>query len=180
MADVRGEPVFEKQPFVAESQPPEPSGVEADERAYEQSPESREHFLEEEDSTKTKTNTFEAQPSTATGVAAPAPSVVQPVRDEVTLRVEKILEEGMGSLYADLPDSAKPLFKEKGEEAASQIAEMVRTLKVEVAKVVRLIRDWLLTVPKANKFYLEQEAKIKTDAIIDYVDARKEELSSRP
>ncbi len=153
--------------------------IEADERAYEQLPESKEHFLEEEHTeaqrTAKKIEGSLAKHAAPARAQAPAPAPI--VRDEVTLRVEKILEEGMGELYAGLPDSAKPVFKKKGEEAASQIAVMARSLKLEVAKVLRLIYDWLLVVPKANKFYLEQQAKIKTDALLDYVEARKEELS---
>ena len=170
-----------KSPFESPQSPEVPvdaeSALEADERAYEQTVESKEHFLEEDQSSLEEIRQAEQATPTASATGAH----VQPVvRDEVTLRVEKILEEGMGDLYASLPDDAKPMFKKKGEEAASQIAVMIRTLKHEVAKVVRLIRDWLLTIPKANKFYLEQEAKIKTDALMEYVEARQDELSKHP
>ena len=79
-----------------------------------------------------------------------------------------------------MPETAKPLFRKKGEEAAHEISEMVRRLKLEVSKVVRLIRDWLLAIPNVNKFFLEQEAKIKTDRLVDLVEARKEDLSKSP
>lgn len=152
----------------------EMSDVEADERAYEQSAEAKEAFLEEP----------EQGPVTIPQIEiAPRPSVVPvaavPKRDEVTLRVEKILEDGLGDLYASLPDSAKPLFKKKGEEVASEIATMTRTLKVQLSRLIRLIRDWLLTVPKVNRYFLEQEAKIKADKVLELVAARREELHGK-
>ncbi len=174
MADILGEPTPELVNPLAEA-PTEESGVEADEHAYEQSPESKEHFLEDqhEDSPTTQVS---VKPVVASSVAQ-APIVVQ--QDAVTLEVEKILEEDLGKLYAGLPEAAKPLFKRKGEEIAQQIAAMVRNLKVEVSRVIRLIRDWLLTIPKVNRFFLEQEAKIKTDMLIEYVEAQKEERNKK-
>lgn len=149
---------------------PEVTSVEADEQAYEQSGEAKEHFLEEQ-------AVKEDAPTSAVPVKAQAPAPVQVRRqsDEVTVRVEEILERGLGDIYSKLPDSAKPLFKKKGEEVSGQIATMVRTFRVEASKVIRLVRDWLLTIPNVNKFFLEQEAKIKTDAVLEYDAARREE-----
>lgn len=149
---------------------PEVSSVEADEQAYEQSGEAKEHFLEEAASQ-------EEAPTSAIPVRGPAqaPAPQKRKADEVTLRVEEILEHGLGDMYSNLPDSAKPVFKKKGEEVSTQIATMVRTFKVEASKVIRLVRDWLLTIPNVNKFFLEQEAKIKTDAVLEYDAARREE-----
>ena len=45
---------------------------------------------------------------------------------------------------------------------------MVRAYKVKVRDVVHLIREWLLVIPGVNAFFLEQEAKIKTDRILQY------------
>jgi hypothetical protein len=152
---------------------PEMSGVEADEQAYEQSAESKEHFLEEGQGTE------EAPTSTLPQKPTQRAAVPQARRvDEVTLHVEEILEHGLGGLYANLPDDAKPLFKKKGEEASTQIAAMLRSFKVEASKVVRLIRDWLLTIPNVNKFFLEQEAKLKTDTVLEYDTARREEAKT--
>lgn len=101
-------------------------------------------------------------------VAAPAtPATPAPiVKDDVMKEVEKILEDGLGNYFHTLPADAQKRFEKKGEEVAVQVAVMVRGFKVEVKRVLRLIRDWLLTVPGVNKFFLEQEAKIKTDRIL--------------
>lgn len=154
--------------------------VEADERAYAQLPESKEAFLEQEDRDLVKLPEQRLEMSVPTKPTAAAPAPVAAPKDEVTIKVEKIMEEGLGELYASLPDKAKPIFREKGEQAATEIAGMVRSFKLNVSRVIRLIRDWLLVVPKVNRFYLEQEAKIKTDELIDLVEARKEDLTKQP
>ncbi|MFH1078447.1 MAG: hypothetical protein V1745_04195 [Patescibacteria group bacterium] len=151
------------------------SNIEADEQAYEQSQESKETFLEQERPVEPAPPT-PVQDQAATTIAAAA----HPMKDEVVVHVEKIMEEGLGSLYASLPDNAKPIFRTKGEEAAIEISGMIRSLKFKAARALRLLRDWLLTIPKANRFFLEQEAKIKTDRILEYVEARREEMTKQP
>jgi hypothetical protein len=153
------------------------SSVEADERAYEQRPEAKEHFLEEVK--ETPPTPRPSTPRAAQPARKPAAPVPTRQIDDVTLHVEQILERDLGELYASLPDEAKPLFKKKGEEASQRISVMLRTFRVEASHVLRLIRDWLLTIPQVNKFFLEQEAKIKTDAILEFDAARREDRTPR-
>lgn len=103
----------------------------------------------------------------------PSPVIQMPqMKDEVAQNVESILEDGLGDMYQHLPDDAKVVFKKKGEDVANQISDMVRKAKIQVQKVLQLIRDWLHTIPHANKFFLEQEAKIKTDRVLSYAQDR--------
>ena len=44
---------------------------------------------------------------------------------------------------------------------------MIETGKAVGRKILKLIRSWLKLIPGVNKFFLEQEAKIKTDKIVD-------------
>lgn len=108
-------------------------------------------------------------------VQAPVPIVpvvmeapVAPAKDEVMQRVEEILSAGLGDIYSALPEAKKPLFRAKGEEVAAAIRSMIAQGKVKVHDVLRAIRDWLRMIPGVNKFFLEQEAKIKTDSILAY------------
>ena len=39
-------------------------------------------------------------------------------------------------------------------------------MRKEVAKITKLIRNWLLISPDVDRNYAEQEAKLKTDEII--------------
>lgn len=101
-------------------------------------------------------------------------------KDEVMTEVQSILQEGLAPLYATLPPDAKLRFQTKGLEVSTSITDMVKHLKVNTKKVLLLIRDWLLTIPSVNKFFLEQEAKIKTDKIVILEQTRKEDQQNTP
>lgn len=88
------------------------------------------------------------------------------LRDEVTLKVEKIMEEGINEAYSRLSPVAQQEFKLKGEETALKIRELLKATHIKVKKILGLIFEWLKMLPGVNKFFLEQEAKIKTDKII--------------
>jgi len=56
----------------------------------------------------------------------------------------------------------------QGTNGVFQIISMsVRTAKFSFRKALGLIRDWLRIIPGVNRFFLEQEAKIKADKISD-------------
>lgn len=96
----------------------------------------------------------------------PRPAMPLPAKDAVMVKIEKIMEEGLNDSYQRLSPVAKQEFKLKGEQAASQIHELLKSTRIKVKKILRLILDWLRMLPGVNHFFLEQEAKIKTDKII--------------
>lgn len=82
------------------------------------------------------------------------------------IRIEEILEEDLGEVYLSLPQNLKKEFKTKGEQTAIRIELAVRKTKVKVKEIVKLIIEWLKIIPGVNRYFLEQEAKIKTDKIL--------------
>ena len=170
MPNERLEPTLE--PVTAEVPQTQETNVEADERAYEGTEASRETFLEK---SAENVAAASAQP------VAQAPVAQKPVeKDETLIRVEKIMEKDLGSFYTTMPPAAQALFKKKGEEAANEISAMIRNFKVKVGKVLKLLRDWLHTIPGVNRFFLEQEAKIKTDNIMEMAEAMREDSLKQP
>lgn len=113
------------------------------------------------------------------GQATQAPAQ-EAVKDEVTIEVEKILEYGLGDYIPDMPEEARERFLKKGGEVAAQLSVMVRTLNVQVSLVVGLIKEWLLTIPGVNRYYIEQEAKIKTDQIVELANVHRNEQAGVP
>ena len=157
--------VPEAVPAVAE----DVSSVAADEKALEEISEQPDRFLETEEATQGEAGVSTEQAgeqAAGSGSAAVTPAVVGVAKDEVLVEVERILEDGLGNYFNGLPEQAQTRFKKKGEEVAFQIAVMVRGFKVRARKVLQMIHDWLLTIPGVNKFFLEQESKIKTDRIL--------------
>lgn len=91
------------------------------------------------------------------------------------LMVEVILSEHLESLYETLAANKKEDFKRKGEEAATAIDALVCSFKAKAKAIINLIKEWLSVIPGINKFFLEQEAKIKTQKIMAYARQYKKE-----
>ena len=99
-------------------------------------------------------------------VTAP-PSILPPqVKSPIEERVVGILEEGLADVYNKMPADKQQEFKKAGEETASKITKLLKATKVKVKEIFNLILRWLKIIPGVDKFFLEQEAKIKSDRIL--------------
>jgi len=103
------------------------------------------------------------------------PTTIPQVRDELTVKVEKIMEEGLADAYKELNPIEREEFKIKGEQTALQIRELLKATHVKIKKIFRLLFEWLKLLPGINRFFLEQEAKIKADKIMTLKDQYKNE-----
>ncbi|MFC1663410.1 hypothetical protein ACFL04_04615 [Patescibacteria group bacterium] len=109
-------------------------------------------------------------PAKAPPTAVPATSLEHTVRE-----VEIVLAENLDDIYKNLPAEKQVIFRKKGEETARKISVMIIQAKVKVGGILSLIKKWLKIVPGINKFFLEQEAKIKTDKLVNYYQQNKEQ-----
>jgi hypothetical protein len=106
-------------------------------------------------------------------VRVPVVAPVAPVaKDELQNEIEGIMSKDLTDVFLNLPDNKKEAFKIAGEQAAIKIMAMIQEGKVKVKKILDIIRDWLRIIPGVNKFFLEQETKIKADAILNLVAER--------
>ncbi|MFH0988379.1 MAG: hypothetical protein V1763_03325 [Parcubacteria group bacterium] len=95
--------------------------------------------------------------------------VAAPVAKSVALqKIENILADDLDALYKELPPEKQREFKQKGEETATRIDQMLHSAKINIRKIIALIKDWLKLIPGVNKYFLEQEAKIKCDELLEY------------
>ncbi len=85
---------------------------------------------------------------------------------EQAKEIDNILEEGLGDIFLKLDPAKQKEFKEEGEKAVVKIDRMLSQTKVSVHKIFQTIKRWLARIPGINRFFLEQEAKIKTDRIM--------------
>lgn len=112
----------------------------------------------------------EEQPAPQEAPPPPAPVAVAPVapaaKDPTTAQIEELLAEDLTDEFLNMSPEKQQEFKQKGEETAGKIREILEQAKVNARKIFDLIRDWLKLIPGVNKFFLEQEAKIKTDKIL--------------
>lgn len=105
----------------------------------------------------------------------PPPSLsVRPVDPFVT-EIEAILEDGLADTYQALDDVTKEEFRIQGEVTATAIAKILQGARVHARKIVKLIMGWLRIIPGMSRFFLEQEAKIKTDRLLGLRHDQKED-----
>lgn len=79
--------------------------------------------------------------------------------------IESILSEGLEKMYLEMTPEKQQEFKQVGEETAQKINLLLSSAKVKMKRVIDLIRGWLSLLPGVNKFFLEQETKIRVDKI---------------
>lgn len=95
-------------------------------------------------------------------------------KEPMLVKIEGILAEDLADVYENLPEALKPKFRAKGEETAGKIRQMMQDAKVKARKVLKLIKEWLKMIPGVNKFFLEQEATIKTQKLLGLKQEDKE------
>lgn len=81
-------------------------------------------------------------------------------------QIEKILAKNLEDVYLNMPPIKQREFKIAGEQTARAINALLNQAKTGLKKIIDLIKKWLLIIPGVNKFFLEQEAKIKADEIL--------------
>ena len=101
------------------------------------------------------------------------PTQIPQVRDELTIQEEKIMEEGLKDAFGAMTPIQKQEFKIKGEETALQIRQLLKSTRVKIKNIFKLLFEWLRLLPGINKFFLEQEAKIKSERIMSLKDFNK-------
>lgn len=80
--------------------------------------------------------------------------------------VDSILADGLNEVFLKMTPEEQRRFKAEGEKTAKEINGLLDKAKVGVSKVISLIKRWLGLIPGVNKYFLEQEAKIKADKIL--------------
>jgi len=128
--------------------------------------EQREQQEEQSEALSQDLHETDSKPSTTTQQqSTTAPSA----KSEIAIQIENALAQDLGDIYTNMEPSLKLRFKQKGEEVAAKIETMVATGKIRTKQIVNWIKEWLKMIPGINRFFLEQEAKIKTDRILAMV-----------
>lgn len=112
-----------------------------------------------------QTEQFSAAETSVPTRPAVAPPPLQPLNPQ-RQQIESILQADLLELYQSLDEPTRQRFKLVGEETATKIEVLLQSTKVQVKKIVELIKQWLKIIPHLNKHFIEQEAKIKTDRLL--------------
>ncbi len=98
------------------------------------------------------------------------------VIDEERKEIEKIMSEGLEDEFKQLTPQQQERFKKAGEKTATKIQKLFKKTKFNVHKAYKLLVAWLRKIPHVNKFFLQQEAKIKADALAELKKKQDEDL----
>lgn len=116
--------------------------------------------------------TAEAEEEAARRKFPPLPADREPaaqpaVKSEELVTIENILSENLDELYLQMTPQQQMTFRQKGEETSNKVQALLHEARVKVKEILNLIKNWLSLLPGINKFFLEQEAKIKTDRLLN-------------
>ncbi len=84
--------------------------------------------------------------------------------DPLLQDIEKILAIDLDGTFKELPEEVKTRFLSEGQTLAHRI--LAGRAETKPSNVIEWIRKWLHQIPKVNKTFLAQDAKIKTDALL--------------
>ncbi|MDZ7798132.1 MAG: hypothetical protein U5L76_00775 [Patescibacteria group bacterium] len=87
-------------------------------------------------------------------------------KTEQRRQIENILQEDLMDVYQKMDTQQKEIFKKEGEKAASKIEVLINDVKDKTREILEVVKGWLKLIPGVNKFFLEKEAKIKSDKIL--------------
>ncbi len=101
-------------------------------------------------------------------VAPPSGPTALPSRPLTPLQqeIENVLAEGLAELYRSLEPRAQAEFRAQGEATARELSSLIQRVKFTLSEVLKLIRQWLASVPGISRYFVEQTAKIKADKIL--------------
>jgi len=81
--------------------------------------------------------------------------------------IDSILSDGLDGIYIKMSPAEQNRFKTEGERTAGAINQLLNKAKTGAGKIISLIKKWLGLIPGVSRFFLEQEAKIKADKILN-------------
>ena len=118
-------------------------------------------------STETLESVAVAAPTNQATTAPISPVAPLTPRQEA---IDDILEDGLTDIYLSLSSEKQQELQEAGAQTVKQIDLLLDHVKSQWRKIMSLVRHFLSIIPGLNKFFLEQEVKIKTDRIIALKD----------
>lgn len=133
---------------------------EAGKQTYEQSVQDKERRVGQETSTKPVKNPARKK----SAKTKPAPVAVS---DQEVYEIKSVLGEDLGPSYYKMTPEEQRQFLSEEEKVAVEIDEELHKPRVKAKKIFKLIFNWIKGIPLVNSFFAKQEAKIKTEKIIE-------------
>ena len=101
-----------------------------------------------------------------TKTTSTAPIITDDYHKRREAEIDAYLSDGLSETFLAMPPEKQKIFKAEGEATAKKINVLLDATKINFGKIVELIKKWLRLIAGINRFFLDQEAKIKADKII--------------
>jgi len=95
-----------------------------------------------------------------------SPTITDDYHKRREVQIDNYLSEGLSETFLAMSPAKQKIFKAEGELTARKINILLDAAKINVGKIISLIKHWLKFITNINRFFLDQEAKIKADKII--------------
>ncbi len=96
-------------------------------------------------------------------ILIPVPEEAQ-LQDPLLVKTEGVLEAGLDDLFTGLSEPQRAEFTAAGKGLAQKLYLGHRKMKGD--DMVKLVQEWLYTLPAVSRSYLGQEALLKTLALV--------------
>lgn len=97
------------------------------------------------------------------------PALVEIPHDPIQRTIEKKLEAGVDEAFAALEPLAQEAFKVRGENTGAAVRALLSAPTLgpkQVREIFDSVHRWLSLLPNTNPWWVEQEAKAKTGALV--------------
>jgi len=82
-------------------------------------------------------------------------------------KVSDILFDGYGQIFEKMSSEKKEKFVGGGKKVAQEVEKSLAKNKINEGKILTAVRQWLRVLDDKNAAFIEQEAKKKTDRILE-------------
>ncbi len=139
-----------------------------DKGSFESAPKTPEKIKNAEQRPKVgeKTTSFDNTSLLKTATTKNKKSHILEAKKKKIKQIENVLSDGLEDVYFSMDKRQQRVFKETGEKVAEQIYVLLHDAKIKVKKIFELILNWLRLIPEVNKWFVLQEAKLRTDKIL--------------
>lgn len=107
-----------------------------------------------------------SEPAVQVAVAKTTVPASELARDPLLIEVENKLSDGLWDAYKSMDPGLRARFKAEGERIAAVARDGIVSGRLATEKILDMIVKWLRMIPRVDRWFLVQDAKLKTDAIV--------------
>jgi len=93
-------------------------------------------------------------------------TLVEIPKDPVQIKIDGIFERNVADAFGELQPLQQEAFRVAAETAARAVRALLSAPKLEPAKIREVVTGVLRLLPETNPWWVEQEAALKTEALV--------------